>query len=163
MSQEFDLDTRGWDAFWERFAALAEDVPQQKRAMLEKVGLRINAEVWLAMGRSRLRDTTGRVAKYQTRHMGSGGGYVAVRADSVEVEAGGSHSQRINAGALTNFLTSGHRVRPPSGRSARYRPRANMSRVPGFDFYQKAAGRAQAIGLEEAQRLLEELEKELTK
>ena len=59
--------------------------------------------------------------------------------------------------ALTNFLSSGHKVRGPSGRAKRYQPRARMTRVRGLDFYGKAKAEAEKIAVREAENLLRRL------
>lgn len=155
--QEFRVDTGEWNAFWERWRTAINQIPGLKEAMLEKTGGRIREEVRTAADRSGLHDTRGRVKLWQNPHMGSGKGYVAVRSDSVEVAAGYKDRQRINAGALTHFLTSGHRVRGPSGRSKRYQPRARMTRVKGFDFYGRAQAEAEKIAVQEAENFLRRL------
>lgn len=155
--QEFQIDTGEWKAFWERWQDAFEQIPGLKEAMLEKIGQRVQGEVQGAVDRSGLSDPRGRVKFWQNPHIGSGRGYVAVRADSVEVAAGYKDRQRLNAVALTNFLTSGHRVRGPSGRSKRYQPRARMTRVQGLDFYGKAKAEAEKIAVQEAEAFLKRI------
>lgn len=155
--QEFTVDTGDWKAFWNRWQDMIEQLPGLKKAMLEKLGGRVQAEVREAVDRSGLNDARGRVKLWQNPHVGSGLGYVAVRADSVEVAAGYRDRQRLNAGALTNFLSSGHKVRGPSGRSKRYQPRARMTRVKGLDFYGKAQAEAEKIAVQEAEDFLQRL------
>lgn len=152
--QEFQIDTGAWKDFWARWQDTAAQVPGLKETLLERVGRRVREEVRGAVGRSGLSDPRGRVKLWQNPHTGSGKGYVAVRADSVEVAAGYKDRQRLNAGALTNFLSSGHRVRGPSGRAERYRPRARMTRVKGLDFYGKAKAEAEKIAVQEAEDFL---------
>ena len=155
--QEYFIDTGEWTAFWSRWQDTIERLPGLKEAMLEKLGGRVQREVQMDVERSGLNDVRGRVKRWQNPHVGSGSGYVAVRADSVEVAAGYRDRQGLNAGALTNFLTSGHRVRGPSGRSKRYQPRARMTRVKGLDFYGKAQAEAEKIAVQEAEAFLERL------
>lgn len=155
--QEFTVDTGDWKAFWDRWQDTIKQLPGLKEAMLEKIGGRVQGEVREAVDRSGLNDPRGRVKRWQNPHVGSRLGYVAVRADSVEVAAGYGDRQRLNAGALTNFLSSGHKVRGPSGRSKRYQPRARMTRVKGLDFYGKAKAEAEKIAVQEAEAFLERL------
>jgi len=155
--QEFMVDTGEWNAFWERWQDTIEQLPGLKEAMLEKIGRRAQSEVWSAIDRSGLNDARGRVKRWQNPHVGSGRGYVAVRPDSVEASAGYRDRQVLNAGALTNFLASGHRVRGPSGRARRYQPRARMTRVRGFGFYEKARAEAEKIAVQEAEDFLRRL------
>lgn len=155
--QEFTVDTAGWNAFWDRWKNTINKIPGLKEAMLEKLGGRVQGEVRQAVDRSGLHDSRGRVKRWQNPHVGSGRGYVAVRADSVEVAAGYRDRQRLNAGALTNFLSSGHKVRGPSGRAKRYQPRARMTRVRGLDFYSKAKAESEKIAVQEAEDFLRRL------
>lgn len=159
--QEFMIETFGWYRFWQEWSETVKQIPGMKEAMLERAGNAVRGEVQRAIDRSGMNDRTGRVKLWQNRHIGDKLGYVAVRADSVEVMSGGGNKKPLNAGALTNYLTSGHKVRGPSGRNKRYRPRANMARVPGFSFYKTASSGAEKIALEEARKFLEQLEVEL--
>lgn len=169
--QEYFIDTGEWSAFWARWRDTIEQLPGLKEATLEKIGGRVQREVQMAVDRSGLNDARGRVKRWQNPHVGSRSGYVAVRADSHEVTGtigtgyndketvlrfkGGESS--MNPRALTNFLTSGHRVRGPSGRSKRYQPRARMTRVKGYDFYAKAKAEAEKIAVQEAENFLRRL------
>ena len=155
--QEFTIDTGGWKAFWDRWQETINQLPGLKEVMLERLGGRVQGEVRQAVDRSGLHDSRGRVKRWQNPYVGSGRGYVAVRADSVEVAAGYRDRQRLNAGALTNFLSSGHKVRGPSGRVKRYQPRARMTRVRGLDFYSKAKAESEKIAVQEAEDFLRRL------
>lgn len=159
--QEYFIDTGEWTAFWSRWKDTIDQFPGLKEAMLEKVGKRIQGEVRESVDRSGLNDSRGRVKLWQNPHVGSRLGYVSVRADSIEVAAGYKDRQRLNAGALTNFLSSGHKVRGRSGRTKRYQPRARMTRVKGLDFYGKAKAEAEKIALQEAEAVLQALREEL--
>ena len=95
--QEFTIDTGGWKAFWDRWQETINQLPGLKEVMLERLGGRVQGEVRQAVDRSGLHDSRGRVKRWQNPHVGSGRGYVAVRADSVEVAAGYRDRQRLNA------------------------------------------------------------------
>jgi len=155
--QECFIDTGEWKAFWERWRDTIERFPGLKEAMLEKIGRQTQGEVRSAIDRSGVSDSRGRVKRWQNPHVGSGRGYVAVRPDSVEAAAGYKDRQILNAGALTNFLASGHRVRGPSGRTKRYQYRGRMTRVRGFDFYEKAKAEAEKIAIQTAEEMLGEI------
>lgn len=98
---------------------------------------------------------TGKVQRWQHEHLGSGGGYVAVHAAEKEQTADG-----YAVGRVTNAVESGHVVRPPSGKSKRYRSRATKTRVAGKGMYSRVdpglAAQGAARQLEE--RLARELE-----
>ncbi len=159
--QEYFIDTGEWKAFWERWQDTIDKIPGLREELLERVGESVRDSVRHKIDTSGLNDSRGRVKLWQNPHVGSRHGYVAVRADSVEVAAGYGDRQRLNAGALTNFLSSGHKVRGPSGRSKRYQPRARMTRVKGADFYPKARAEAERIALQEAESMLQALKEEL--
>lgn len=155
--QEFEFDTREWKEFWNRWEDKLNQMPILKETVLKKIGERVNAEIRGSVDQSGLSDRRGRVKLWQNPHIGSGKGYVAVRPDSVKVSAGYKDMQKVNAGALTNYLSSGHKVRGPSGRTKRYQPRARMTRVRGLDFYGKARAEAEKIAVQEAEDFLREL------
>lgn len=159
--QAFSVDTASWAAFWRRWDEGVKQIPGLKEAMLEKAGTEVREEVRRAIARSGLNDRRGRVQLWQNRHIGSKLSYVAVRSNSVEVMSGGGNRRAVNAGALTNYLTSGHKVRGPSGRAKRYTPRARMVRVSGFGFYKEAAQGAEKAAVQAAEEFLKRLEVEL--
>lgn len=155
--QAFTIDTSAWTEFWARWEDAIRQIPGLKEQILEKAGEDIRDAVRQSIDRSGLNDQRGRVKTWQNPHIGSGKGYVAVRSDSVEVESGGGGKGKLNAGALTNYLTSGHKVRGPSGRAKRYVPRARMTKVPGLGFYKNAAGDADQIAVQAAEEFLEQI------
>ena len=67
------VDTSGLDRLMESWDALVRQFPEKKRDLLEQVGTRLLQEVRTGIG------STGKVSGWQAPHMGSGGGYVAVR------------------------------------------------------------------------------------
>ena len=103
-----------------------------------------------------LNDGNGHVKAMQEKHVGSGGGYAAVRPKK------GKNDKGLAYGTLTNYLEIGHRIRPPSGTYKRYRPRIKVAYVNGRHFYQTTRGEIEAkvIGLVEqfADRIAEKLE-----
>lgn len=88
----------------------------------------------------------GKIADWQGTHVGSGGGYAAVRAVK---GATGSNSP----GAITNYLESGHKVRPPG----KTRPRAKQLRVEGYHFYDRTKPKLLEIATAEAEKYLQEI------
>lgn len=156
--QEFTMDTSAWTEFWSRWEDAIKQIPGLKEKILEKAGEDIRDTVRYSIFQSGLNDRRhGRVKTWQNPHIGSGKGYVAVRPDSVEVESGGGSKEKLNAGALTNYLASGHKVRGPSGRAERYVPRARMIRVPGRGFYKDAARDAEQIAVQSAEEFLKQI------
>lgn len=81
----------------------------------------------------RINDANGRIAGYQQKYVGSGGGYAAVRATDSSTGAN-------SPGALTNYLENGHAIRRPSGSAKRYKPRIRTLYVAGRGFYAAERG-----------------------
>lgn len=152
------IDTGEWEAFWKRWGDTIDQLPGMKEQLLKQVGAQVAGKVRSAVGSTGVNDARGRVKSWQNPHLGSGRGYVATRSDSKKVPAGHLHRQELNAGALTNFLVSGHKIRYPAGRAKRYVPRLNVARVRGHDFYKQAKAEATRIALREAEDFLKGLQ-----
>ena len=98
-----------------------------QRAIHERLGARMQTAV-RGQIRGKINDAHGHISGWQTKYIGSGGGYVAIRATDI---SSGSNSP----GAITNYLENGHARRRPSGRAKRYRPRIKVLYVNGRGFY----------------------------
>ena len=96
-----------------------ETLQEVRRAALDKAGGKLLRAV-----RSRI-GGTGKVQSWQEKHLGSGGGYTAVRPAAKTYDRAGDA-----VGYVTNAIEGGHRVRTGSGPS-----RARMQRVPGKWMY----------------------------
>lgn len=136
------------DLFADRLGQVTERLPEIRRRALETAGEEILRAVRGRIG------GTGKVQRWQQTHMGSGGGYVAVRAAAKQTDARGRA-----VGAVTNAIESGHKVREPSGRSARYRPRRRMDRVPGKRMYEDSWADMDAAAAKAAREIEDEMEK----
>lgn len=152
------VSTEEWNAFWTHWNDAVKEIPGMKKEMLEAIGMAVRLETQDQITRSGLNDAKGRVRFWQDRHIGSKLGYVAVRPDSVEVVSGGGNKKPVNFVALTNYLNSGHKIRGPSGRSERYKPKIKVTKVRGFYFYRKAARKAKKTAMQEAENFLKRLE-----
>ena len=124
--------TAGLDRMLESWDHLLDRFPGDKRAFLKRLGPELLDKVRTAIGGS------GKVQGWQAVHMGSGGGYVAVRPkkETYEVTRGG---KRYAVGHITNAIEGGHKHGGPRGGSGpnyRYRPRYHTPAVPGKYFYQ---------------------------
>ena len=75
--------------------------------------------------------------------MGSGGGYVAVRAKAKTFQSTKS-GKRYAVGYITNAFEGGHKIRRPQGGKG-YRSRVNVAAVPGQWVYD--AVRRQIAGM----------------
>ncbi len=101
---------------------------------------------------SGLRDTHGKVKRWQKVYRSKG--YAAVRP---EASSTGANSP----GAITNYLESGHRGRNPSGKSARYRPRVRTGRAKAFRFYKTADSQVKVLAADVEKRMATELNKRM--
>lgn len=128
---------------------LIEEAPEKKRAFHEEVGRAALGEVRGALGSSE------NVVKWQGMHVGSGGGYAAVRPDTKETEAN-KRGVSYKHGHITNALENGHKVRPPEGHP-HYRVRLKKVRVPGKHFYSQANETMKAKTLDIADDFVNEI------
>ena len=131
MSQT--VNTADLDRLVERWDRLVREFPQQKRALMERMAPKMLELVQQEIGGS------GTVQGWQGPHIGSGGGYAAVRpeADTYKTTPGG---KRYAVGYVTNAIEGGHKHGGQRGSERlgyRYRPRIKTAAVPGKHFYQK--------------------------
>ena len=98
-----------------------------QRAIHERLGARMLSGVRGNIA-GRVNDAHGKIAGWQAKYVGSGGGYAAVRA--VDTSTGAK-----SPGAITNYLENGHARRPPSGKNPRYVPRIHVLYIAGRGFY----------------------------
>lgn len=131
MSQEVDYSEVV--AKLERIGGLRPEIKALRRAAVEKYGEELLGKVRGKIG------GTGKVAGWQEKYPGSGGGYSAVRARAETYHKG------YAVGYITNAIENGHRVSPPSGRAKRYRPQIRKAKVPGLGFYRASQPDAQAL------------------
>ncbi len=94
---------------------------------------------------------TGKVAGWQEHHLGSGGGYAAVRPVAKTFHKG------YAVGYITNALESGHRVRYPSGYSKRYVPKVTRDKTRAFLFYKNSEREATRLAQEAAERVAQKV------
>ena len=112
-----------------------------RHAALEEAG-----EQMLSTVRGRI-GGSGKVQRWQEKHMGSGGGYVAVRARANVQDENG-----YAVGYVTNALESGHRQEP-----GRYVPaigrKLTRDRIPGKYMYSQSARDLERIARSAAERI----------
>lgn len=120
----------GLRQFADRCDAEVKRKRADQRAIHERLGARMQTAV-RGQIRGKINDAHGHVSGWQTKYIGTGGGYAAVRA----ADAG---SGPDSPGAITNYLENGHAIRRPGGRSPRYRPRIKVLYVDGRGFYNAA-------------------------
>ena len=141
------VDTRGLDHLVESWDKLVKRFPSEKRAALEKLGDELLQQVRNEIG------GTGKMAGWQVPHLGSGGGYVAVRAKANTYQATKS-GKRYAAGYVTNAFESGHRIPRPRGGKG-YRPRIHAAAVPGRWAYDAVRRRLDGLSREDADALIQ--------
>jgi hypothetical protein len=141
-------------SFDDELKALLEELPERRRELHARIGPVIKSEVDMQIAQSGLNDSSGRVKDWQGTHIGSGGGYAAVRATD-------KSTGKDSPGAITNYLENGHKIREPSGNSERYRPRIKKTYVDGFHFYKNARSEAEAKALEAAEEYVKEISEKL--
>lgn len=121
----FERILRSWETLLDRFKT-------EKEKALERMGKQALQDVKQNIGGS------GKVSGWQEPHMGSGGGYVAVRAKARTYQTT-KNGKRYAVGYVTNSVEGGHRTggqRPgPKADGYRYRPRYKKAAVPGWWFY----------------------------
>ena len=125
-----------YSAFTERMDAILDAVRSTKavkREILDRAGAQLLGTVQGHIGGS------GKVQSWQAVRHGSGGGYAAVSPRPKTYAAG------YAVGRITNAIEHGHRIRSPSGRAQRYRPRIKQPRVPGQWYYKSSESEAAAI------------------
>lgn len=155
-----EFDSGKWDRFWNAWDSIIQRVPDARRLALHEMGKAALREVWAQIGQQGIQDSMGRVRRWQSCQVGSGGGYVRVSADGDVVQVTRS-GEKTTARDVTRYLEHGHKIRDPSGRAARYTPQVNMDRliygvrntvVRGRLFYSYAAVQAERIAVRAAER-----------
>lgn len=149
MSQEVSVKLdKKLDGLFEK---AGKEFKSLRAEYLDEAGDTLLSAVRSNITASGINDAHGHVRAWQRKYMGTGGGYVAVRAVS---GPGGKNSP----GAITNYLESGHKGRMPSGRSGRYDARIDTGRARAFGFYAHAAdAQAKWIAEDTAKKMEEAL------
>jgi len=127
--QEFDISAL--DELDARFKYVLKKLPQLQREHHERISKMLKSQVDWALG-ANAGQPSKKVRYWQKERVGSRGGYAAISAKR------GSDSRGYAYGYITNAINSGHRHRSPSGKYRYYKPRINVHRVPGLEFYQRA-------------------------
>lgn len=166
--QEISRDLRRLS---ERMQQIVRDAPDQQRALHERLGetllddVRHRAPISVKghdLGHGEYHER-GTLRRWQTKYIGTRGGYAAIRATDKPKGSSG-------AGAITNYVENGHRVgRAGYGVSARTRRRRlqysmipTLSFVNGRGFYHKAHAAAARLLTQAAERWADEIARELS-
>lgn len=126
-----ELDYSGMIALDRDLAELLRDLPELRKGIHEELAEIMKERVDSEIGGD------GKVKEWQEAHVGSGGGYAAIRpkANTYAETKGGT---KYAVGYLTNAIENGHSIRSP-GAGKNYRPRIKVPRVKGRYFYQTAS------------------------
>ena len=139
------VDTRSLDNLLKSWDTLTSRFPNVKQSLLMELGREMLQRVRQQAG------GTGKVARWQDLHVGSGGGYAAVRAKRDIYQATKS-GKRYSVGHITNAIEGGHKI--PSRRGGKnYRPEIYVAAVPGKWFYDKVRRELPGMGEQETRRL----------
>lgn len=130
------------------FEQILDEFPQQRRTLHERVGKAIQRELQSQITASGVNDPHGKVRRWQVLHVGSKGGYAAIRPDDSD------------SGAITGFLEQGHKIASPRGGKG-YRPRIKVAYVNGYHFYSATSQRAESIAIAEAEDWADSLARKL--
>lgn len=118
------IEINGLDRVIKGLETTAQVIREARGEVMDEMGQELLGGVQRRIGGS------GRVAGVQEYHVGSGRGYVAVRAKA-ETDLDG-----YAAGYVTNSLENGHAIRQPSGTAKRrQKSRAKIASVPGKHMY----------------------------
>lgn len=126
------LEATGLDRLVKNFDASAQAMKRARGEVLESLGKEMRGLLNEKIGGS------GKVQGWQSAFVGSGRGYVAVRAkekELVRTQKGGSYA----VGYVTNAIESGHTIRRPAGTDLRYISRTRVASVPGKHMYRETA------------------------
>jgi hypothetical protein len=148
------IDLTDLNSFDEDLKALLEEVPERRRELHERIADAMKEEVDFQIANSGLNDNSGRIKNWQSWHVGSRGGYAAVRASDKSI---GDNSP----GAITNYLENGHKIREPSENSKKYRPRIKTPYISGYHFYQSARNNVEWRAIAEAEEYVKEIAQRL--
>lgn len=135
-------------------SGLLKDAPDLRRELHEKLGALAKQELDSAISGSGVRDAHRAVRRWQVVHIGSKGGYAAVR-PAGSSEGGGVGPE--SAGAVTTYLEDGHKIRTARARVKGYRPRIRVAFVSGYHFYERASASFEAKAIREAERFTDML------
>jgi len=149
------VEINGLDELDAKLSRILKERPARRRELHERLGDIAKSEVQGGIAASGMKNGGGRVRGWQEKHVGSGGGYAAVRAAKAPSGPDG-------AGAITNYTENGHKTRGATGTAKRPRQgRAKTAYVSGYGFYQKAKGSLASKALAEVNQYVGEFADEL--
>lgn len=154
---EASIDSRDLERLMDKLAKSPEILREAKRKAFEEAAPQLKQAVDTTIGGS------GKVQSWQDMHVGSKGGYAAVRPKAKTYTEVNGRGKRYAVGQVTNAINSGHKFPTPTGKNPRYRPRieSGRQRVLGLQFYQKAQEQVPEIAQAAAESVVAALIKHL--
>jgi hypothetical protein len=147
------VDFKGLDELEKDIADLIKSFPDMQRELHEgfadAIKKKVDSEIVVS-----LKNGASKIKRWQGRYVGSYGGYAAVRA--VDTSTGAE-----SPGAITNYLENGHKIRKPTGRNKRYKPRINKIYIDGYHFYSKASNNLEADIIKISERFANKIKNKL--
>lgn len=146
------IDLSALEGFTKDLDTLLKKMPDKKRELHVGLANLTKAEVDTQIEASGV--SSNKIKSWQEAHVGSRGGYAAVRASN---RGNGNNSP----GAITQYLEGGHKIRSPSGKSKRYKPAIRKPYVDGKHFYKIARTAVESKAIDVVNQFAEDLVKEL--
>lgn len=141
------LTVNGLDEFTKNIDSLLRDKKKIHREFHERAGTTLERLVRNNIVASGVNDSHGHVRAWQIKHIGSGGGYAAVRPIA-------SSTGNNSPGAITNYLEHGHGFRK---RLKTQKENQKVLTARAFGFYENSRGNAKKILDAEVQALKKEI------
>ena len=132
---------------------LIQEIPERRRELHERLSEQMQKELVGAIG-SLTKTSSGDLASWQERTVGSRGGYAAVR--PMKGKEG-----KYAYGYITNAVESGRVIRKPTVQRKGYRARVKARYVLGLGFYKRTRLKLEKMAIDEANRMIEEIAKAL--
>lgn len=153
------VEIKGLDELDAKFAKILKEQPARRRELHDRLGDLAKSEVDAQIASSGMKNGGGRLRGWQEKHVGSGGGYAAVRAIRGRGPGETLEQQYANSpGAITNYNEGGHKVRHSTGNAKRLRKgRAKVSYVEGYHYYKGANAALESKVIAEGQKYADEL------
>lgn len=116
------IDISGLTEFSRKLNRLLDEAPEMRRKFHEEIAEMAKEQIDAHITNSGIEDNNSKIRDWQEEHVGSGGGYAAIRASD---ESTGANS----SGVITNYLEGGHGIRSSGGQAKRYEPNIKVPYV----------------------------------
>ncbi|MCI1958186.1 MAG: hypothetical protein LKJ25_01005 [Clostridia bacterium] len=147
------VEIHGLEEFDCKLQNLLKNAPEKRRRLHEEIAEMTKAEVDNSIG------GTGKVASWQEKAVGSGGGYAAVRPKAKTYIYNKTNSKKYAVGYVTNAIENGHAIRNP--KNLKTRRRIKVSAAKGRAFYASARVKAETQAIQMCRDFAEKLTDEL--